>query len=389
MLAMREHLGTEFRDSDLSLTITKAEPLLLRAPIDVPVQTSFGIMRDRPALFLQVEANDGSSGTGEIWCNFPACGAEHRASLFTSAIFPAIVGREFDDPASCFETLQKQFTRLAIQAGEFGPIAQCIAGLDVALWDLVAKRVGVPLYRLFSGNSATIKTYASGINPAGAADTVARCQSEGYNAFKLKIGFGKDTDFSNLDAITTLLRDGDSLMVDANQAWALNDAIENARELSAYPLTWLEEPLLATAPKSDWQQLADDSSIPLAAGENFANQSDFDVACSENIFAVVQPDLCKWGGFSGALPVTKDILKSGKRFCPHFLGGGVGLLASAHLLASAGGDGCLEIDSNINPLRQALFPLPIENGVTRIPNLPGLGIDANALADLKTQFQVN
>ena len=58
----------------------------MRAPCETPVRTSFGIMVDRPALYVQLETTDGVKGLGEIWCNFPSCGAEHRARLLQGSI---------------------------------------------------------------------------------------------------------------------------------------------------------------------------------------------------------------------------------------------------------------------------------------------------------------
>ena len=90
------------------------------------------------------------------------------------------------------------------------------------------------------------------------------------------------------------------------------------------------------------------------------------------------------GGFSGCLPVAQRVLQAGLRFCPHYLGGGIGLLASGHLLAAAGGDGMLEIDANPNPLRTLLWgPLAtVHNGQSSLGTAPGLGIqpDLEAIA---------
>ena len=91
--------------------------------------------------------------------------------------------------------------------------------------------------------------------------------------------------------------------------------------------------------------------VPLAAGENIASRAGFEQALGDDVLRVVQPDIAKWGGLSVCSDIARDILKSGKIFCPHYLGGGIGLLASAHLLAGVGGDGLLEVDSNDNPLR--------------------------------------
>ena len=135
---MLESIPAQFAGCDFSFVVESVSAFVLRSPIETPVQTSFGIMKDRPALYLLVQDTQGNSGIGEVWCNFPSCGAEHRRQLLETAIFPALIGKEFSDPLQCYQMLQKKFERLAIQTGEFGPIAQSIAGLDIGLWDLVA-----------------------------------------------------------------------------------------------------------------------------------------------------------------------------------------------------------------------------------------------------------
>lgn len=371
---MLDFLLPKFSDVDESFTITRATPIVMRVPCPVPVQTSFGTMLDRPALFLELEDSNGNKGLGEVWCNFPACGAEHRARLLETTIFPVLLDVKFSNPAQCFTTLQNRFTRLAIQAGEPGPIAQCISGIDVAIWDLVARRAEMPLFRLLGGTDETVSVYASGINPTNAPQTVERCRHEGHRAFKLKIGFNRPWDLENIAQITSALKPNEAFMVDANQAWTLHEALEVLPDLATYNLRWLEEPMRADSRLEDWQALAAASSTPLAAGENMINAKDFDQGIGGNWYDVIQPDLCKWGGISGVLPVARAIIASGKRYCPHYLGGGVGLAASAHLLAAVGGDGVLEIDSNDNPLRGDLFSPPITKGKISMSEAPGLGI---------------
>ncbi len=265
---------------------------------------------------------------------------------------------------------------LAIQSGEEGPVAHVIAGIDMALWDLAGRRLGQPLWQLFGG-APDVAVYASGLNPVEPERLAAQKREEGYRAFKLKVGFGLERDLANLRALRDLLGERTPLMVDANQAWDAQAAIDAARALAAFGLGWLEEPLPADASPAEWQRVAMVSPMPLAAGENIRGFADFAHAIEGPSLRVIQPDLGKWGGFSGCLTVGRQVRAAGKLFCPHWLGGGIGLVASLHLKAAVGGEGYVEVDSNENPLRELLgrpFPAVHESRVT-LSDRPGLGVD--------------
>lgn len=367
------------------IEIARIECFVFRAPIATPVRTSFGVMRDRPALLLRATDRDGATGWGEVWCNFPSCGAEHRAALVATVMAPLLEGRRFDGPAAAFDLLTRETAVLAIQSGEPGPMAQAIAGIDLALWDLCARRAAQPLWRYLGGESGRVPVYASGINPDRPADLVRAKQVEGYRAFKLKIGFGVDRDLANLAEVRALIGPDLPLMADANQGWSLASALEMVERLPAFGLGWLEEPLRADRPWHEWQSLRAAASPPLAAGENLAGPDQFDAALAARALSVVQPDAAKWGGISGCWPVIGRIRAAGLRYCPHYLGAGVGLLASGHLLAAAGGGGMLEVDANPNPLRTLLSPAvgSVHEGSIDLGEAPGIGPapDPGALAD--------
>ena len=152
--------------------------------------------------------------------------------------------------------------------------------------------------------------------------------------------------------------------------------------LQEFNLAWLEEPLRADRPWSEWRSLQQRLSIPLAGGENIAGREAFAVALAEGVLGVVQPDAAKWGGVTGCIAVARDVLASKRVYCPHFLGGGIGLVASAHLLAGSGGPGWLEVDSNDNPLREDFCGsvADISDGEIELPETPGLGIEPDVKA---------
>lgn len=360
-----------------SIELRSLRALVWRYPLKTPVVTSFGTMNDRPMVLVRAEDAHGVTGWGEIWCNFPSVGAEHRARLVHGVLAPLATSRAFDDAPSLFEFLTEQTAVLALQSGEPGPFAQAIAGVDLAVWDLQARRAQQPLWRFLGGTIPRVRVYASGLNPERPAELAATRRNEGFRAFKLKIGFGKERDLANVAAVRSALGDDVDLMVDANQAWSLDMAVEMAESLEPFYIGWLEEPLRADRPWSEWQTLRDSTNIALAAGENIASEADYRLALEANVLKVVQPDIAKWGGFTKVIPLARRLVAAGIRYCPHWLGGGIGLLASAHALAAVGGGGMLEVDANPNPLRSATCgPLAtIVDGGGVLSNRPGLGID--------------
>ncbi|GAP37452.1 mandelate racemase/muconate lactonizing enzyme family protein [Piscinibacter sakaiensis] len=371
------------RPAALPRRIARVDAHVLRWPVQEPVRTSFGTMLDRPAVLVRVEDEDGAFGWGEAWCNFPACGAEHRARLVETLLAPLLVGADLDHPARAFELLTRRTAVLVLQTGEPGPVAQAIAGVDTALHDLAARRAGLPLWRWLGGDSDRVAAYASGINPDRPGRAVEALQAQGHTRFKLKVGFGAARDRANVAELRAAAGPQAALMVDANQAWDLPEAVSMAEALGGAGLAWLEEPLRADRPAEEWRQLAAASPVPLAAGENCIGEAAYEALIASRAVAVVQPDLAKWGGLSGLRPLVARIHAAGLRWCPHYLGAGVGLLASAHLLAALGRpDGLLEVDSNENPLRSLLAP-PLQalaGGELALGDAPGLGVEPDLAA---------
>jgi D-galactarolactone cycloisomerase len=358
-----------------SFTIRSVQAFGYRYPLTTDVITSFGRMADRPAVFVRVEDTDGYVGWGEVWCNFPAPGAEHRVRLVNEVLAPALVGFKAQGPSAAFDRLTQGTSVLALQSGEAGPFAQAIAGIDLAIWDLHARRQNVALWKLLGGSGSKIKVYASGINPAGSERAAEAALARGYRALKLKIGFDPVADRANLAVLRRLVGEG-LLAADVNQGWTIAQALELAPQLEAFGLGWLEEPIRADRPQQEWKELRQKIGFPLAAGENIASHAGFAEVLGERILGVVQPDIAKWGGLSACAGIARDILQSGKMFCPHYLGAGIGLLASAHLLAGIGGDGLLEVDCNENPLRDRFCGpvLDVREGAIELGDAPGLGL---------------
>jgi L-alanine-DL-glutamate epimerase-like enolase superfamily enzyme len=368
----------------IEIPVIEVAAVVRRAPIPIPIKTSFGSMKDRPAVFLRVTDADGISGYGEIWCNFPTVAAEHRQRLAEEVVGPVLLALGAVETGSVYELLMERLHVLALQSGEWGPLRQVAAGLDAAVWDLAARRAGLPLYRLLNPQGAgRIRAYASGIGPEDPGTVARSAAARGHGAFKLKVGFGRDSDLRALKAFRAAMGEEAALMIDANQGWDVAEAADRAEEYAQFGLDWIEEPLRADRPIEEWLRVARRSPVLLAAGENIDTRAGYDAMAASGAIGFIQPDVAKWGGVSGCLAVAREAGARGLVYCPHFLGGGIGLLTSAHLLAAAGGGGMLEIDTNPNALREDLAGaiLKVTDCEIKLPDVAGIGISPDHLFD--------
>ncbi len=359
------------------MRIVRAEALLHLYPLATPIRTAFGAMRARTMLLVRLVDADGVTGWGEIWCNFPPGAGAARKRLFDDIFAPQLKGAEFADPRAAFATLEGKTRILSLQCGEPGTFAQVLAGIDQAMWDISARKAGLPLWKHLGGEKGDVAVYASGLGPDQPVQQALVRRAQSYDGYKLKIGFSYETDHANLVALREALGPDAFIAVDANQGWDAETAARRVREFAKFGLAWIEEPLAVDAPEGEWQLVAGLSASKIAGGENMRGAAQFRAAIASNAFGVIQPDIAKWGGFTGCVALGRDVREAGLMFCPHYLGGGVGLAASAHLLAAVGGDGRLEVDAQDNPLRDAVFDdFPhIRAGRLHLPDRPGLGFD--------------
>lgn len=379
------------------MKLERIDCFVFRAPIETPLASSIGAMTNRPALFLRVTDSDGAQGWGEVFCNFPQVGVEHRARLVDSLVAPLAQGAPLDDPRHLHGLLETRLRRLAIQSGEFGPFAQITSALDQASWDLHARRQGKPLWRVLAGETNKnarpnnkVRAYASGLGPDEVGELAEQKMAEGFRAFKLKVGFGTARDTANFETLRETVGDDLPVMVDANQAWEPGTAAARIAELACFKPHWVEEPLAADEPLAVWKRLADETGAALAAGENIRGLPDFEAAIANGHLKFVQPDVAKWGGITGGLEVGRYAARNEVVYCPHWLSGGIGLAASMHLRAALGPNGFIEVDANPNPMRELVWgPLNLKDGCVELGEAPGLGVtpDLEQLARYKVDYR--
>jgi L-alanine-DL-glutamate epimerase-like enolase superfamily enzyme len=221
-----------------------------------------------------------------------------------------------------------------------------------------------------------VPVYASGLDPEGAEAMAARQLALGVTAFKLKVGFGAEADQRAARALREVVGGAARIMVVANQAWTPRQAVAAIAGLAGAGLHWVEEPVRC----DDLRGLAEvrrAAGVPTAAGENLYGLAAAQAAVALDAVDVLQPDVSKTGGITESLAVARLADAHGRRCALHFLGGAVGLMASAHVAAAAaGGPLWLELDANPNPLREGLLldPPAVRDGALLLPAGPGLGI---------------
>ena len=354
------------------IQIRRIETYLYQAKVEKPVVSSLATLNKRIALLVRIEDQDGAFGWGEIYATMPSFGAPHRALIVHESLSQLIQGKSFDTPSQCWQWLTQKTHNLQIQTGEMGPFSAAIAGIDCAFWDLYSRKQDLPLAQCLGSDLRPLPVYASGLNPADGPEVVIASRAMGFNAFKQKIGFGTSVDIAILEKIVDTLPANESLMVDVNQGWSLTQAHEMAKLLQPFPLRWIEEPLQADRPAAEWQVCRTLFNKSLAGGENL-RADDFEA--HSQWLDVIQPDVGKWGGISANFGIAKNAITAGKLYCPHWLGSGLGLMTSAHLLCATGGDGLLEMDVNENPLRDLLAtPLPkVISGHIQLNPSAGIG----------------
>lgn len=365
------------------MKIIGVETIVLSYPLARPVTMSFGTMTDRTNVLIKVDTDEGISGIGETWTNFPHWAAEERKITVEKGIKPLLINENPLNISFLWNKLYRSLMKsgAGLQWGAKGPLMQAISGVDIALWDILGQKLDTPVYQILGGMACPeIGAYASGIGPRGYEREVQDCVDKGYSAFKLKVGFGKDLDLHNLETVRQIIGSR-TLMIDANQGWDdAGQALDHLKLYERYDIAFIEEPVPADQ-LDDLKRVRESGIMPVAGGENVYGRTDFKNALTGGALDIVQPDVTKAGGLSE----SKIICDMGGAwrlpFAPHMYGSAVGLAASLHLLAAVPGGLFMEVDSTRNPLQTELLEdsfYTFEKGRFILSgDRPGLGIKLN------------
>ncbi len=318
-------------------------------------------------LLVKVETDDGLVGWGEAFGH--AAIAATRAALDT-IVAPLMVGREAGD----INALTREILHGIHLLGRNGPFTFAFSGIEIALWDILGKRTGQPLWRLLGGReTGPLDAYASLLaygDPSLAAKNTSAACAAGYRHIKLH----ETTREAVLAAQTAPGVDGAAIMLDVNCAWSPTKARRQAAALAGDGLLWLEEPVW---PPEDVHALASIRSfgIPIAAGENVAGLFGFKTLIDARAIDIAQPSVTKVGGIGELARVVHYCQAEGIEVALHSPYFGPGFIATLHAAAALLEKPLIEVlwlEMEANPFDPWVRPV---RGKVAVPSGPGLGCD--------------
>jgi L-alanine-DL-glutamate epimerase-like enolase superfamily enzyme len=268
------------------------------------------------------------------------------------------------------------------QLGRRGLTISAMAGIDIALWDILGKSLNTPVWRLLGGRRAErMPAYASG-GWADAANIGKQLMSYvergGFRAVKMRVGVMDGSparSAARVKAARAALGPDIGLACDAHGTFTVAEAKAFARMVEECDLMWFEEPVSGDD-KSGMAEVRRSSSVPISAGESEFTRHDFRDLAELRAADILQPDLAIAGGITEGVRIGAIASAFNLRLAPHLWSGAPGFAAGLALAATSSAGFILEYSLGSNPMLQELVgeKFPVEDGMVAIPDRPGLGI---------------
>lgn len=341
-----------------------------RIPLDEQLgDAKHGIHTHFELPIVKIKTEDGSTGVGYTYTG--GVGGRAICSLIEYDLKPFLIGED----ASCVEKLWEKMTWDIHYVGRGGIASFAISAIDIALWDIRAKKANEPLYKLLGGYSNRTKCYAGAIDLNFSKEKLlSNIQSyldKGFKAVKIKLGQKTlEEDVERVAAVRELIGPTMPFMVDANMGWTVEEAIKATKSLQQYNLLWLEEPTIPDD-YDGYRQISERGGLALAAGENFHTIYEFKMMIERGGIDFVQPDASNIGGITGWLKVANLAYAHNIPVCTH----GMQEL-HVSLMAAIPHQSYLEVHSF--PIDQYTNRLLVLNeGQAVAPEVPGTGVQFN------------
>lgn len=361
---------------------------VLEAPTTDGVAMSFAPLTKRSMVLVTLTDVDGVVGRGESWVNFPSWAPTERLATYRDGVAPALRECHLGTIEEIHHHLFTRLGPLGRQWGAPGPIAQAISAVDVALWDLAARRGGNSITPPAERVRDSVAVYASSLGPTGIREQAERTLADGHRALKVKLGFGHEADAESVRLIRDIAGPEVDIFVDANQGWSLDEAIAIAPVLRSAGVAWVEEPIRGDR-LEDLEAFHRATGLKVATGENLYDVRDFERCATSDAVVAVQPDVSKAGGLTTLAAIARIAEEAHCRVFPHVFNGCLAVAASLQLAALSPAVGLQEWDIRHNPLRDNLVrtPFHLVDGEVEIPRGAGLGVelDHDVVEEYRTQ----
>lgn len=369
------------------MKITDVRSHVLEAPLSETFSWSFDRTAVRTSCVVEVRTDTGLVGWGECF------GPARLNAAVVQSFAPKLAGQ---DPLRT-DAIWQQLYNGSRDQGRKGLMVTAISGIDIALWDLKGKFFGAPVSVLLGGPLRTrVKAYATGTYRRGAANPadyivpeVLDYVGQGFQAVKIKIGHGVDEDVELVRLVRKAVGPKIGLMLDANHGYDVLEAVKLGRLLEDQDIGWFEEPVVPED-LDGYCEVRAKQPIPVAGGECEFTRWGFRDILARRAIDILQPDTCAAGGISECKKIADMANAFGIRYAPHVWGTAIGMSAALQLLAVLPHnpprhtpiEPWLEFDCSEHPFREAVVreAFTLENGMVRIPDRPGLGIDVDETA---------
>ena len=389
------------------MKITSIKSHVLRYELEKELGYSQQYYKHRTAHLVEVQTDDGITGWGE--CFGPGNIALANKFIVEKVIQPLILG---EDPLNKEHIWQKVYNLLR-DSGQKGMPIQALSGIDIALWDILGKKTRTPLYQLLGGKcNAKIPVYGYGmmLQKKSVDELIGLFQEESkqiksnnFKAMKMKVGLGPQDDLKLVQAVRNCIGNDFKLMVDANHAYNLKDALYVGKGLDELDVYWFEEPV---APEDyyGYKELKQKLSTSIAGGEAEFTKYGWNKLINDNCIDIAQPEVCGLGGITEYLKVTALAQANFVPVVNHVWGSAVSIAVNLHLLTAQpdmpGGlfpsKSMLEFDTTeknifITDLPKEEFSILDQvkknNGFASVTNNIGIGINPDE--NFIKEFEVN
>jgi len=317
--------------------ITSIKSHVLRYDLEDELGYSQQYYKHRTAHLVEIETDEGITGWGE--CFGPGNIALANKFIVEKVIQPLIKG---ENPTNKEYIWHKVYNSLR-DSGQKGMPIQALSGIDIALWDILSKKANLPLYQLLGGkcnNQIPVYGYGMMLQKKPVEQLIELFQKEAkeikeknFKAMKMKIGIGPKDDLKLVKAVREAIGDDYKLMVDANHAYNLSDALYVGKGLDEMNIYWFEEPV-APEDYEGYKELKKKLNTNIAGGEAEFTKYGWNQLIKNRCVDIAQPEVCGLGGITEYLKVSALAQSNFIPIINHVWGSALSIAVNLHLLTS-------------------------------------------------------